>query len=234
MKAWRAEDKYNSEGYSTVVFAETASKAKAIALYTDACEDANFTDIRVTRIKDLDGAYRGLSELDWEHPDDRIAMVKHGWHCLYPNEDEKCTLCPASAFCDSYQEYLKETEEQAVKELASRLNGSEYGCEVGTLDEIFAKDNGLVIVHGYSDDNVELRGAVSDELDCYDGGEFWINNKGEIAWSAQDGYKKIECVWCGPSGASWEYRTDIPHETFRVYEDGELYCVGIVFDLLDV
>ena len=123
---------------------------------------------------------------------------------------------------------------EAVKELAARLNGCEYGCEVGMEDEDFAEVRGLVIVYGYSDDNVELQGAVSDELGCYDGGEFWINHKGELAGSAQDGYKRVECVWCGPSGASWEYRTEIPHETFNVYEDGELYCVGIVFDLLDV
>ena len=46
------------------------------------------------------------------------------------------------------------------KELAELLNGREYGEE--TTPEIIklAKDNGLVIVYGYSDDNTELEGAI--------------------------------------------------------------------------
>ena len=33
---------------------------------------------------------------------------------------------------------------------------------------------------------------------------------------------------------AWTYRTDIPHETFMIYEDGEPYCRGIVFNIDDV
>ena len=47
--------------------------------------------------------------------------------------------------------------------------------------------------------------------------------------------KTIEAVWCdNASGASWSYKTDIPHETFNIYEDGELFCVGIVFSVEDL
>lgn len=113
MKAWKAEDKYSSEGYSTVVFAETASKAKAIALNTDACEDANYTDLRVTRLKELDSAYRGLDEMDWYHPDDRIALVKHGWTCWEPDPEIDCADCPAASVCDTHKEHLRAMEERA-------------------------------------------------------------------------------------------------------------------------
>ena len=45
----------------------------------------------------------------------------------------------------------------------------------------------------------------------------------------------ITAVWCDPeSGASWSYKTDIPHETFNIYEDGELFCIGIVFSIDDL
>lgn len=33
---------------------------------------------------------------------------------------------------------------------------------------------------------------------------------------------------------TWAYVTEIPHETFMVYEDGESYCRGIVFSIDDV
>lgn len=40
----------------------------------------------------------------------------------------------------------------------------------------------------------------------------------------------VEAVWDN-DGYSWTYKTDIPHETFEVLEDGEKYCRGIVFYL---
>ena len=35
-------------------------------------------------------------------------------------------------------------------------------------------------------------------------------------------------------GCWWSYETDIPHETFNIYEDGEVWCVGIVFSVEDL
>ena len=35
-------------------------------------------------------------------------------------------------------------------------------------------------------------------------------------------------------GANMVYDTDIPRETFKVYEDDELYCIGIVFSVDDL
>ena len=46
MKAWIVNPKYES-GFA-VVFAETRGKAKALALCTSSCEDANFCDIEVS------------------------------------------------------------------------------------------------------------------------------------------------------------------------------------------
>ena len=39
-------------------------------------------------------------------------------------------------------------------------------------EERLAKENGLVVVFGYSDDNIELRGAINNEAGCFDGGSF--------------------------------------------------------------
>jgi hypothetical protein len=51
MKAYQVSDKTSWEGYSTVVFAETRGKAKAIALNTDACEGAEYIDIKCYRVQ---------------------------------------------------------------------------------------------------------------------------------------------------------------------------------------
>ncbi len=55
------------------------------------------------------------------------------------------------------------------QELATKLNGREYGNETSVQLERTAKENNLVIAFGYSDDNLELRGAIRDEYGAYDG-----------------------------------------------------------------
>lgn len=95
------------------------------------------------------------------------------------------------------------------------------GYELSDEEAEIAKDNGFVVVFGYSDDNAEFRGAIFDEIDCYDGGEIFSKDK-----------YYINAVWC-KSDISWTYDTNIPHETFDVldYEDDSIYCRAIVFDI---
>ena len=97
MKAYKAYDKTECF-YSTVVFAETSGKARSEATRTDTCEDVPFTDIRVLRVPELDGAYRGFSEMDWYNDIDRRAMVAVGWKCWEPM-DYECEACCARDIC---------------------------------------------------------------------------------------------------------------------------------------
>lgn len=99
MKAWIVNEKY--ETASAVVFAETRGKAKALALCTSSCEDANFCDIEVSRAPEMDKYYaEGKTEMDWSDPKDRIALVKEcGFYCEEPIA-ECCKSCPAKEFCD--------------------------------------------------------------------------------------------------------------------------------------
>lgn len=130
------------------------------------------------------------------------------------------------------------------KEAAAAMDGNEYLNE-GT-PELFArmKEAGLVAVFGASDDLVEFRGAINDEAgtgatpidgtgiitskcDCYDCPYF----EGIV-----EGAQTIEPEWAPDDepALSWRYKTDIPHETFMILEDGEPFCRGIVFRLADV
>ena len=105
-----------------------------------------------------------------------------------------------------------------IYEFAERLNGRQYGNEITLIEEREAKNLGFVVVFGYSDDCAEFRGAFDDEIGCFDGGRVFEN-----------GEKYIDAQWC-EGEADWTYETNIPHATFDIYDDGETYCRGIVFE----
>lgn len=125
-----------------------------------------------------------------------------------------------------------------AKDMAKLLNGREYGDEISSAEEVLAKENGLVVVYGYSDDNMEFAGAIHDEIGCYDGGFCYISREGvfdDLVEKFPPNSKRIDAIWCGKdTDAAWTFETDIPHETFKIYEDGGLFCEGIVFSLGDL
>ena len=129
-----------------------------------------------------------------------------------------------------------------IKEFAQMIDGKQYGYPQFTKEELqIAKDNGFVIVCGASDDLMEFEGAICEECGCFDGGEVWFNRNGVVDAPATTGDRCIEALWCD-NGArdengeiiTWTYKTDIPHETFMIYEDEETYCRGIVFSINDL
>lgn len=135
------------------------------------------------------------------------------------------------------------------EQLAETLNGNEYGNEITKEQEQQAKESGLVVVFGYSDDNMELRGAIDDEIGCYEGGEIKFTKEGKQIdeddmevlekYNVVPKLNTIEAVWDKPFGenderCSFQYKTDIPHSQFRIMEDDELYCVGIIFNVTDL
>lgn len=137
------------------------------------------------------------------------------------------------------------------EECAARLAGLDDCREIGTALEAEAKAAGLVIVLGSGDDLMQFRGAIHDDLETYDGRVAEIDAQGlfpawaEIdtdhpegirAWLAREAGDKatISAVWCGEGGYLWSYRTDLPHATFDIMEEGEPFCRGIVFALADL
>jgi hypothetical protein len=143
------------------------------------------------------------------------------------------------------------TKNLTAEQLAETLNGNEYGNEIAKEQAQLAKENGLVVVFGYSDDNIEFRGAIDDEIGCYDGGEIFFTKEGKQIdeddmevlekHNAVPPLNKIEAIFGttydrgeGDEPCSWKYETEIPHSTFRIMEDGELYCVGIIFNISDL
>lgn len=146
---------------------------------------------------------------------------------------------------------MKLTKEQ----LAAQLNGRQYGDEITKDEERDAKESGLVVIFGYSDDNMEIRGVIHDEIGAGDDSTFRIGKSGILEpWddrheekTKEDARKwfamEKECIATirarfGCEGYSWIYETTIPHATFEILEDGESensqYCRGIVFAVADL
>ena len=132
------------------------------------------------------------------------------------------------------------------EQLAVTLDDArEYPFEPTSAECAAAKKAGLVILFGASDDLAELRGAIYEEVGAP--GEIYVTELGAILPEHDDceckfcGFKEaqkaarmITSQWCVErNGPSWTYQTDIPHATFDVMEDGEVYCRGIVFSLAD-
>lgn len=138
------------------------------------------------------------------------------------------------------------------EELAVLLQGREYDAEITSEEETEAESAGLVVVFGASDDLMEFRGAIDDEFGCYGGGDAWIDAEGVLPdkdqiddddddeelekWlKRKKKAVKITSHFCRkPEDPSWIYKTKIPHSTFDVMEDGEVYCRGIVFNIKDI
>lgn len=130
------------------------------------------------------------------------------------------------------------------KEAAAKLDGSQYRNEGSR--ELFAEMRaaGLVAVFGASDDLMEFRGAIDEEIGAWNGTTVHLTKEGLTKNDCDSEecphYAKLvarstplEAKW-DDGGFSWRYETAIPCERFIVREDDDPYCEGIVFALSDV
>lgn len=141
------------------------------------------------------------------------------------------------------------------EQLAALLNGRQYRSEITDEEAAAAKAAGLLVIFGASDDLVEFRGFISDEIGAYNGTTFrlcpegllpeWPNTSDE-GWDeseAEDyfrrkalGFVDIEALW-DEGGYSWVISppSTLPHATFVIKEEGEPdFCRGIVIDMADL
>lgn len=119
------------------------------------------------------------------------------------------------------------------------LNGRKIGEEITPEIKKMAIENDLIIIYGASDDLAEIDGAIYDEVGVSDGGLIYFDEEDLFRTECEDKNcpheirrqekcKTVEAVWC-EGNISWTYKTDIPHKTFDILEDGEVFCRGIVF-----
>ena len=133
------------------------------------------------------------------------------------------------------------------EQLAEKLDGIEYRAAVPKEIIEAAKENKLVIVHGASDDLIELCGALNEEIGIMSviplnrGGvpESDCDNqlcpyfKRQLEREIKQGIiKQIKVFWGGECGCTemdaakyaelgkptWCFETNMPHSVFRMYD----------------
>ena len=89
---------------ATIVFAESRNEAKKLAMSTDCCEDAAYTEIRVHREPTADCLYDGENyEIDWYNMETRKYLVQElNWSCN--DVSFECEDCPCKPFCSWWED----------------------------------------------------------------------------------------------------------------------------------
>lgn len=140
------------------------------------------------------------------------------------------------------------------EEFAAKIDGNNYRNELTRELEGEADIHGLIVIYGSSDDLMELRGALNEEIGAWDGGiaKIYLTSNGDLrVVNEEDFYEfsstldgaglpgvksvEVEALWDPEElECSWLIKTELPHAAFDILEDGELYCRGIVLDVKDI
>lgn len=137
-----------------------------------------------------------------------------------------------------------------AEDFAILLDGRDYLKEITKEEEAIAKRNNLVIVFGQSDDLGEFRGAIHDEIsacgnpkvgifkdklvdiDCFDFHEDREVFK-KYGFELPNPNIVVNFAWCPKElNTSWLITVEgAEGYGFDIFEDGDLYCRGVVFSL---
>lgn len=142
------------------------------------------------------------------------------------------------------------------EEFAARLHGRDARRFDLTKEESQqAKAAGFAVIFGQSDDLMEFRGAIEDEVGAWDGvtavvfkhkDRFFAvdadsisemdNARQEVAaMDAAEAGNLVKAVWGNAAPElRWLIKTALPHAAFDLLEDGEVYDRGLVLDVADL
>lgn len=137
-----------------------------------------------------------------------------------------------------------------IESVAAALDGREYREEVRPGEEAAWKAAGIVVAYGASDDLLELRGAICEELDAgsvllHCGGVLDEDTRAEYGRGGWERARKraamVTADWCPPvPDLRWSVRItradggEVPSARFQIQEDGRPFCRGVVFRLDDL
>lgn len=149
---------------------------------------------------------------------------------------------PEYEYVVKYVILLRSTELTAGQ-FARILSLRDFEDGVYDIEIECAERNDLVIVYGYSDDLIELDGAIPAEGSCFEGGRFHLEQEKGL-WRLKRGLGRcnnITALWNDSMAVNddgerilWSYKTDIPHKKFIMNRCGEPYCEGFVFSEKDL
>lgn len=141
-----------------------------------------------------------------------------------------------------------------LEEIKQICNDCEYDRDVPELAKKLAKENGCIIIVGGSDDLMYAYGSDSFLTDYCEHSEGWdgcdlTKHASDIQLKEEAKQLGLKIFWCGyiaktgekiegynsdEMGAfSYVVNNDIEHMNFRVMEDDDVYCTGIIIKLPD-
>lgn len=143
------------------------------------------------------------------------------------------------------------------EQLAEALDGVQYGEEDDLINTLEAEspEQDLVVVFGYSDDCVEIRGALNDEFSRRGFSLYWnfehnrvgfvenleglVEDQRDIIDGLFDTFGRKQVAVKNVARWDWDFLfqfepDNIPFAPFKVMDGEELYCIGCVFSLEDV
>jgi hypothetical protein len=132
------------------------------------------------------------------------------------------------------------------EQMARSISGNEYLKEVSPVDRIIARNSGLLIIYGASDDITIFDGVIRDEAGAWEGALHKILRNGDIFCRDDLHDEIISKGYSSPKVAinvtaefapddvecTWRIKTDVPFAPFNIFDDGELYCIGAVVEFL--
>lgn len=167
----------------------------------------------------------------------------------------------ASQLWDDTLEYLynniKPHEINTIQDLAKLLNHNWHTNELANPYDIdvekICQENKWIILFPYSDDNLEIRGYIDDELGAWDGGKFKIAKKGEFYQDPDDDeiYRKakstsivstdedphIFMMWCDGDYKPYTWYIDTDYDEVAYFEildedseDDEIWAKCCIID----
>lgn len=155
-----------------------------------------------------------------------------------------------NAILDDIYRKIKPSKIETIDDLARLLDGNDNGDELSNkynLDvEDICRKNKWVICFPYSDDNIEFRGFIDDELGAWDGGFYKFYKEGDfyededqdntyhkaednmvVAISERSEYD-LKAAWCNDkiydNGKKyiWDYtieNNELPHAYFNIIDE---------------
>ena len=130
-----------------------------------------------------------------------------------------------------------------IEQFANSLNNRQHLEEITKEEEKFAAKNNWLVVFGYSDDNIELRGAIYEELGAWNGTTIYLLNGELLEYcececkyyiEAKNKSKIIKANWNDSSEEfCWTIESDVKHYNFEILDGEDKFCKGAVFDIRD-
>lgn len=138
------------------------------------------------------------------------------------------------------------TVQLSKEEFAAMISGRQISQLLNASEIRAAKSAGLFIIYGDSDDVISVRGLQNNDFDVDD---HWVSGNGIVDITEEqaetlkefgfydqflEGAVRLECYFDEPGQEfSWEFKVDMQHSTFEIYEGEERFCLGIVLDSKD-